>query len=319
MIIVRLEQSPKRKKKTNKMNLPLISVVIPNYNRAHLLEGVVESVVKQEYQNIEIIIVDDCSTDNSIEVLTQLSNKIPNLFFYQVPENQGANACRNKGVQLSKGEYIAFLDSDDYFLPDKLTKQFTIFEAYPEVGFVVTGFDAKTIVTLPEGFIPLAETVKQNNLGGFSTLMVKKSAFLEVGGLDTDLLSCQDWDLFLKLLQHHKGYKIAENLVIYEAQADSISKNSTKVIQGYQIVSQRSKEINRSLGLIPEKELIRYQEYYLAMRYFGLKDIDHTRKYLWKSIRTKPSLVPIIYLVAALLGYSCLDMLLKIKRRWLTK
>ncbi|MCI5871920.1 glycosyltransferase family 2 protein [Streptococcus sp.] len=295
------------------MNQPLISVVIPNFNRGHLIEEVIRSITSQTYHNIEIIVVDDHSTDGSMNTLERLKSQLSNLTYLQLPKNQGANVCRNTGVKLAKGNYIAFLDSDDYFLPTKLEKQIQIFNQFPEIGFVVTGFGAKTFTTLGEGIIPIKDTIKQNNLGGFSTLMVKKDIFLAVGGLDEQLLSCQDWDLFLKLLNISQGYKIAEDLVIYETQEDSISRNSTKVIQGYQIVSKRAKTLNHQLNLIPQKELEAYQDYYLAMRYFGLKDIKHTRTYLKQSIKRSPKLVPIVYFIFASFGYSSLRQLMKCK------
>ncbi|NQN91012.1 glycosyltransferase family 2 protein [Streptococcus suis] len=298
---------------------PLISIIIPNFNRGHLLKEVLESVLNQTYQPLEIVVVDDASTDNSIAIIQNLQKSIPNLLLIQQEINSGANACRNLGVDHAKGEYIAFLDSDDYFLPDKLEKQLKVFNQYPEVGFVVTGFGAKTVQVLPEGIIPLKETIFQNNLGGFSTLMVKKSLFLEVGGLDQSLPSCQDWDLFLKLLTVSKGYKVAEDLVIYEVQDDSISKNVSKVVQGYKIVSERARILNSSLELIPEPNLLAYQEYYLAMRYFGLKEIKPTRRHLLQSIKTLPKPVPILYYIASLFGFSSLSYLLMIKKHFLTK
>ncbi|HEL1558043.1 TPA: glycosyltransferase family 2 protein [Streptococcus suis] len=297
----------------------IISIIIPNFNRGRLLHGVIGSVLQQTYQNVEIIVVDDASTDNSIAIIQNLQKSIPNLLLIQQEINSGANACRNLGVDHAKGEYIAFLDSDDYFLPTKLEKQLKIFNQYPEVGFVVTGFGAKTVQVLPEGIIPLKETIFQNNLGGFSTLMVKKSLFLEVGGLDQSLPSCQDWDLFLKLLTVSKGYKVAEDLVIYEVQDDSISKNVSKVVQGYKIVSERARILNSSLELIPEPNLLAYQEYYLAMRYFRLKDISGTRRHLLKSIKVRPRPVPLLYLLASLLGYSSLNLLLKMKNSLLIR
>ncbi|HEM6271749.1 TPA: glycosyltransferase family 2 protein [Streptococcus suis] len=298
---------------------PLISIIIPNFNRGHLLKEVLESVLNQTYQPLEIVVVDDASTDNSIAIIQNLQKSIPNLLLIQQEINSGANACRNLGVDHAKGEYIAFLDSDDYFLPDKLEKQLKVFNQYPEVGFVVTGFGAKTVQVLPEGIIPLKETIFQNNLGGFSTLMVKKSLFLEVGGLDQSLPSCQDWDLFLKLLTVSKGYKVAEDLVIYEVQDDSISKNVSKVVQGYKIVSERARILNSSLELIPEPNLLAYQEYYLAMRYFGLKEIKPTRRHLLQSIKTLPKPVPILYYIASLFGVSSLSYLLMLKKHILTK
>ncbi|WP_105113767.1 glycosyltransferase family 2 protein [Streptococcus suis] len=298
---------------------PFISVVVPNFNRQQLIQRAIESVNQQNYSNVEIIVVDDKSTDQSVSVIQDLQKQQDNLTLFVVDKNSGANACRSLGVEQAKGEYLAFLDSDDYFLPTKLEKQVSILQERPEVGFVVTGFGAKGVHTLPEGIIPLKETIKQNNLGGFSTLMVRKALFQQVGGLDSQLLSCQDWDLFLKLLQVSQGYKLAEDLVAYEVQEDSISKNSTKVIQGYQIVSQKARAINQTLQVLPEKDLLAYQEYYLAMRYFKLGQIVETRHHLWKSLQIKPRFVPFLYWSCSLLGYSALKKLLQAKQRVISK
>lgn len=292
---------------------PLISVVIPNYNRGHMIEKVIDSVNQQTYSTVEIIIVDDCSTDYSINTIQALQANQNNIRLIALEKNSGANACRNIGVDHAKGDFIAFLDSDDFFLPTKLEKQMNILQEQKDIGFVVTGFGAKAVHTLPEGIIPLKETIKQNNLGGFSTLMVRKTLFHQVGGLDQELLSCQDWDLFLKLLQISKGYKIEEDLVIYEVQTDSISKNTNKVVQGYTIVSQRATLINEQLQLIQPKELKAYQEYYLAMRHFKLENIKQTRKHLRKSILISPRPIPILYWIVSLLGYSPFKMFLKLK------
>ncbi|NRG68882.1 glycosyltransferase family 2 protein [Streptococcus suis] len=298
---------------------PFISVIIPNFNRQLLIQRAIESINQQHYPNLEIIIVDDKSTDQSVSIIRDLQKQQDNLSLFVVEENSGANACRSIGVEKARGEYIAFLDSDDYFLPTKLEKQVRILQDRPEVGFVVTGFGAKAVHTLPEGIIPLKETIKQNNLGGFSTLMVRKELFQQVGGLDSNLLSCQDWDLFLKLLQVSQGYKLAEDLVGYEVQEDSISKNSTKVIQGYQIVSQRARAINQTLQMLPVKDLQAYQEYYLAMRYFKLGQIKETRQQLWKSIQIKPRFVPFLYWTCSLFGYSALKKLLQVKQNLISR
>lgn len=298
---------------------PLISVIIPNFNRQHLIQRAIESVNQQHYSNVEIIVVDDQSTDQSFSIIQDLQKQQDNLSLFVAEENSGANACRNIGVEKARGEYLAFLDSDDYFLPTKLEKQVRILQDRPEVGFVVTGFGAKAVHTLPEGIITLKETIKQNNLGGFSTLMVRKELFQQVGGLDSNLLSCQDWDLFLKLLQVSQGYKLAEDLVAYEVQEDSISKNYTKVIQGYQIVSKKARATNQTLQALPEKDLLAYQEYYLAMRYFELGQIKETRQQLWQSLQIKPRFIPFLYWACSLFGYSALKKLLQVKQSFISK
>lgn len=295
------------------MSKPLVSVIIPNFNRARFLPEVVESVVKQTYSNLEIIVVDDCSTDRSVEILRELREKYTNLFSYQVDRNRGANYCRDFGVKQAKGDYIAFLDSDDFFLPEKIEQQMQVLLTQPPISFVVTSFFQAGVHRLKEGPIYLGDVLRQNNLGGFSTLLVKKDAYLKVGGLDIDLPSNQDWDLYLKLLADHQGYKLAENLVTYEIQEDSISKNPTKVISGWQIVSQRAKQLNDTYKVMDSHVLQAYHAYYLAMRYYKFGDISAMRSHLIKSIKIKPSIEATIYLLISLTGLKGMASLIKLK------
>jgi glycosyltransferase involved in cell wall biosynthesis len=113
---------------------PLVSVVIPTYNRAVLIPGVVQSVLKQSYKNIEIIVVDDGSTDDTKTIIDQFKHKIQ----YIYTENSGPAHARNTGMTAAKGKYIAFLDSDDLYLPHKLELQVSFMESHPEVGMVCT-------------------------------------------------------------------------------------------------------------------------------------------------------------------------------------
>jgi len=116
-----------------------VSIVIPTYNRAGLLSRTIQSVLNQTYQDFEIIIVDDGSTDKTEEVVKSFNSK--KIFYNRHEENKGANAARNTGIKASRGEYIAFQDSGDEWLPQKLERQMKVFEnASPEVGVVYTGY-----------------------------------------------------------------------------------------------------------------------------------------------------------------------------------
>lgn len=300
------------------MSMPIVSVIIPNYNRARFLPKVIESVRKQSYPNLEIIVVDDCSTDNSLAILSDLAKSYSNLKVFQVDKNRGANYCRNYGVKQAEGDYIAFLDSDDYFLEEKIEKQMAVLEANPQLTFVVSSFFQGGIHQLHEGPIYLKDVLRHNNLGGFSTLLVKKQAFFEVGGLDNDLPSNQDWDLYLKLLEHNQGYKLAENLVTYDIQEDSISKSANKVLSGYQIVSQRAVQLNNKYSVLNEKDLEAYQAYYLAMRFYKFDDVKTMRTHLIRSIKIKPSLEAVVYLILSLMGKKGMAYLINWKNK-LTK
>ena len=117
------------------MKQPLVSVIIPNYNYGHFLAQSIDSVLAQTYPNIEIIVVDDGSSDDSAEVLMTYSDKIK----WIKQSNQGVSAARNKGTAASKGELIAFLDADDVWLPEKIEKQVRVFHAENEIGLVHCG------------------------------------------------------------------------------------------------------------------------------------------------------------------------------------
>ena len=120
-------------------NTPEVSVVIPTYNRSHLLQLTLQSVEEQTFKDLEIIVVDDGSKDNSREVIRQLQkhdNRI--VYIYQV--NQGASAARNTGIRNSHGKYIAFLDSDDLWKPAKIEKQLIAFNANKDVDVVYVNY-----------------------------------------------------------------------------------------------------------------------------------------------------------------------------------
>ncbi len=113
---------------------PLVSVIIPTYNRAHLLPQALDSVLAQTYPHHEIVVVDDGSTDNTATVLSRYPVRL-------IQQNkQGPSAARNRGIRESQGDYIAFLDSDDWFAPDKLQQQVTYLEQQPTVGLVYSAY-----------------------------------------------------------------------------------------------------------------------------------------------------------------------------------
>ena len=115
---------------------PTVSVIIPTYNRARLLPNAIRSLLGQSYANIEIIVIDDGSTDNTKEVLSQFEGK----FRYLESGHKGTAHARNLGMKAATGKYIAFLDSDDTYLPYKIELQVTFMEDHPEVGMVYTEF-----------------------------------------------------------------------------------------------------------------------------------------------------------------------------------
>lgn len=185
-------------------NSPLISVVIPVFNGAPYVARAVESIRLQTVKPVEIIIVDDGSTDGTQQELRKLEG-IANIRWYQ-RDHGGPARSRNFGIQEAKGEFLALLDCDDIWLPDKLALQLAVFDANPQVGLVHTDFE----VVYPDGTIeervsarksrePLVQAFAGGHTALPSTLMVRKCLLDRVGGLNPELYGSEDSDLTIRL------------------------------------------------------------------------------------------------------------------------
>jgi glycosyltransferase involved in cell wall biosynthesis len=183
---------------------PLVSVVIPVYNCDRYIVQAIESILNQTYSAYEIIVIDDGSQDQTRHVLQPYKNQIR--YVYQ--ENQGVSVARNHGIELSKGEFVAFLDADDMFLPDKLAVQLAVFEANPELGIVQSGWrrvnqQGETLMDVePWEQVPtldLEAWLRWKPFGTMGTLMFRRSDLQQVGGFEPGLTHAEDVDLVLRL------------------------------------------------------------------------------------------------------------------------
>lgn len=222
-----------------------ISVVIPSYNRDSLLLNAIESVINQSYQPHEIIVVDDAS---HFDVNQMIVDKYQNTPFNKIikvivnPINLGGAESRNIGVSKAVGDYIAFLDSDDYWHPAKLQKQVEIIKQYPTTDVVycdqwITGKQNQIITS--HTFKLISENILEALFKGWlapntSTLLIKKDMLERVGGFDRLLSSCQDHDLWLKLAIYSAEFRYhPEKLCFFSRDADNrISHNHQKRVNG---------------------------------------------------------------------------------------
>jgi glycosyltransferase involved in cell wall biosynthesis len=196
---------------------PLISVVIPTYNRGWTLGEAVDSVLSQEYPAYELIVVDDGSTDNTPDVLDTYGDRITVIR----QKSRGVSAARNRGVQGAAGSLIAFLDSDDLWLPGKLATQAAFFQARPdalicqtEETWVRNGrrVNPKNRHKKPSGdiFMPSLELC----LVSPSAVMMRRELFEEMGGFDESLPACEDYDLWLRIGWKYPVHLIDTSLII---------------------------------------------------------------------------------------------------------
>lgn len=203
-------------KRTDKP-VPLVSVIIPTYNRAAMVGQAVESVLAQTYSDFELIVVDDGSTDETDKVLSAYRDRIRLL----QQSNRGVSAARNHGIRNAKGRLIAFLDSDDLWLPEKLSRQAAFFERYPE----------SLICQTEEIWIRNGRRVnpkkRHRKLSGDifgpslelclvspSAVMLRKVLFDEIGLFDEELPACEDYDLWLRVSCRHPVFLIDAPLTV---------------------------------------------------------------------------------------------------------
>lgn len=184
----------------------LVSVVIASYNYARFLPEAVQSVQAQTYTNWECIILDDCSSDNTPDVAARLVRGDSRVRYVRNEKNLGVSGTRNRGTALARGEYIAVLDADDWWHPDKLQSQMRALHAHPAAQICFTayvrvdsnGHTAKRVAST--ALAPIDHTLRANNLLLHSAVVARKSAIEAVGGYDTTLPCAHDWDLYLNVL-----------------------------------------------------------------------------------------------------------------------
>ncbi len=208
--------------------LPQVSVIIPTYNRWPLIEEAVASVLAQSFSDFELIVVDDGSTDGSVR---QLAKNDPRLRMYS-QSRRGVSAARNLGVRAARGRYLAFLDSDDLWLTQKLAVQTEFMERHPECCICQTDeiwlrngvrVNPRLIHQKPAGDILLRSL--ELCLVSPSSVMMTRELFDATGGFDEALPVCEDYDLWLRIAVDHQVALIAEPLVVKRGgHADQLSR-----------------------------------------------------------------------------------------------
>ncbi len=216
-------------------NKEKISVIIPTYNRSFLLKRAVRSVLDQNYSNLELIIVDDASSDNTKDNIKKLRDQ--RIFYIKNSRNKGPNFSRNLGLRKSRGDYIAFLDDDDYYSDkNKLKKQVELFNKNKKLVFVGCQYFDK--LTQTKRSPHLKGKISKNLLLNFSdietsTILIKTSAIEKVGFFDESLPSEQNHDFFYRISKVGEFDYLDEVMVIKDQPETQISSNPKNKIFGY--------------------------------------------------------------------------------------
>lgn len=284
----------------------LVSVIIPVFNRTDLLHRSLASVVAQEYQHIEVLVIDDCSTIDLRPVVDGFGDE--RIKYHRSNVNQGPAGARNAGVRLARGEYIAFLDSDDEWKANKVGAQLK--------GLSVKSSDYRFIYCMREQWRDDTDTIVDRStynkegyilhdllyypfIGSPSSWFMQKSAFLEAGGFDERIWFGEDWEFTLRFNKTYKVAYLDEPLVkLHEHGQERLTANldsNPRVLSSFITIYEKHKDLLKSdrkaLALILQKI-----SYYLRQQ----GDSKGARRYAWKAILARPtSRQPYQYLAAS--------------------
>lgn len=221
----------------DKENHKIVSVIVPVYNRAHYVAETIESILAQTYKNIELILINDGSTDSSLIVLQEYQRRHPDKVVIVDQENQGQIAARNNGIKKAKGEFIAFLDSDDLWYPEKLELQLPYLKN--DVALVYSAIENidqnGTVLNqeyCDESLVSdmYAALLVQNRMTGGSVVVTKR-ALDDVGLFDPEFKAAENWDLWLRICRKYRAALVNKVLVKYRIHPGNMSANHQLMLE----------------------------------------------------------------------------------------
>jgi glycosyltransferase involved in cell wall biosynthesis len=275
----------------------LVSVIIPNYNYGAYVAKAIDSVLAQTYSDIEIIVVDDGSRDDSLLVLEKYGDRITVV----AQKNQGVSTARNNGVSVSRGEFVAFLDADDMWLPSKIEKQ---------IAKLVDGDDTVGLVHCSMSYIDKDEQIigetrngkegwlaadllllQEATIGVASTGLVRRAVFDEVGGFDARQTTAADWDFSYRVAKTYRIGFVSEPLVLYRLHNLNMHLNIRAMEHDVKIGFEKAFSDNP-----PEVQYIRREcygnfHYMLAGSYFKTGNYSSFATNTLKSLWYRPGMI----------------------------
>ncbi len=217
----------------------LVSVVMPVYNSETFLREAIESILNQTFTNFELIAIDDCSTDSSPDFLVEYQKRDDRILIHRQAANSGPATARNTGLNLASGKYIAFMDSDDISLPNRLEKQVAFLDTHPDIGIVGSGIrliDRKGNhlgnLQVPTSDLAIRWTCLFSNAFMNSTVMLRRFLLVENAlTYDSTKEPEEDYDLWVRFLNHARGANFPDILVCYRIHPASLTNQYNQKLQ----------------------------------------------------------------------------------------
>ena len=280
---------------------PAISVIITTFNRANFLPETIDSILAQSFQNFELIVVDDGSTDNTREAVRRYGSRVQ--YIYQ--PNRGPAAARNFGVQHAKGPWIAFQDSDDLSLPDHLESLYIYAQNFSACGMVFGNgayldgpeHNRKTIIPskksrrLEERGVGLADLFEKS-IVRLQASMISKTAYESVGGMDESLRICHDLDLFFRLFMRYSVGYLNRVVFLYRKHEGNITRDDElRLTENIKVIEKLLHDYPRARDLLGSNSVARrlgYRYYRLAKGRWRRNDHKAAFEALEKAIALRP-------------------------------
>jgi glycosyltransferase involved in cell wall biosynthesis len=311
------------------MMLPKVSILIPCYNAKKWLNQALESALEQTYINKEIIVIDDGSTDGSLEIIKSFGDRI----LWETTPNRGGNVTRNRLLELSSGEWLQYLDADDYLLPDKLEKQIQYLYQVPQTDILYSPSiieyhhpdkSWQKVLPIPEPHDPWI-LLSRWYLPQTGSPLWRKQAIIDVGGWKFDQPCCQEHELYLRLLIAGKqfGY-FAESGSVYRQWSESTvcKQDKSQTRQQLFIILDKLEKYLKDTGQLtqPRQNAINQTRFENA-RMIWLSDRKWADKIIFQIHITDKHFLPSgnaapwsYYLTYRLLGFSAAEQVAEIKR-----
>ncbi|MDY6936873.1 MAG: glycosyltransferase [Cyanobacteriota bacterium] len=274
---------------------PTISVIIPVYNGAGTIQETIESVLSQTFTDFELIIVDDGSTDNTVDVVKSIGDYRLKVFSYA---NAGQGESRNRGIDRATGEYLAFVDADDLWTEDKLEKQLAALKENPDAG---VAYSWVNYIDESSKFIRKGGRIEVNGdayghllltdfLENGSNPLVRREAFAEVGGFDKDLPPAEDWDMWLRLAAKYDFVCVPEAQILYRMTSTSQSTNVVRLERSCRRVLDRAFAASKanSLKHLKSQSLANLYQYLTYKALENLQDPERAKvatRFFWTIVK----------------------------------
>lgn len=273
---------------------PKVSVIIPTFNRGKVLGRAIDSVLAQTYQNWELIIVDDGSTDNTTSVVGKYTD---DRIYYLYQKNQGANSARMTGIQAARGKYISLLDSDDRLHEEYLERTIATFQEETELcAGIATSYlrveangNIDSIKIVPSKRITLKDLVDSNVIGSFSCTTLRSQLFTEVGPLDKKIKAAQDYEYYLQVLKYGYYIRGVDEILVDQIESDSrISHNLSRKTQSFNYLIKKH-------GDVISEARIAEQYYMLGFIFSDRGDYSLGAYYFQKALQHNPKKIRYYY------------------------